>query len=86
MNCQTCNKDNCLIVSIKCSEYGTIRIDGKKTDTDMSINNTDYIDFVVCIDCGHMQGNFPVPIEKWKNLILWRAENKPLIKKQSNVK
>lgn len=70
MNCQRCNSERVLSLNSKqsdlCfSEFMGEEKDGYAPDVD-NVCSGDYTAFSVCLECGQMQGNFPVkhPIEK----------------------
>lgn len=62
----------------KCNSFRLASVDGKPSDlcsvslfdednygnvpTDMNIGGGDYLSFELCLDCGQIQGNWPVPI------------------------
>lgn len=65
MNCQKCNSERVLNYSGKCSDMffgnvGNKEIDGYVPD-DANIGGGDYLKGKLCLDCGQMQGTFPVP-------------------------
>lgn len=52
-------------ISAKCSDLFTANIDGDKHDgyvpPDLGIGEGDYVRFVYCLNCGHIQGDWPMP-------------------------
>lgn len=69
MKCSTCDGEKIVKISAKCSDMfsmsciseGLSDYCGYVPD-DMGIGGGDYIEFSYCLDCGQMQGNFPVYI------------------------
>ena len=64
MSCQRCQSDRIASVSAKCSDMCSIdvgdnRMNGYVPD-DMGIGGDDYIDFNWCLECGQLQGKFPL--------------------------
>jgi hypothetical protein len=65
-NCQRCNSQRVATVSGKCSDLAFARM-GKKehqgyVPLDMGItDDEDYICINYCLECGQLQGKFPVP-------------------------
>lgn len=63
-NCQECESDRIASVNAKCSdacyvEVGDNEHDGYVPD-DMNIGGGDYVRFEYCLECGQIQGDFPV--------------------------
>lgn len=71
MPCQKCNSTRIANVDAKCSDMCSISIEGDAyslTEAEyvpegLNIGGGDYIDFDYCLDCGQIQGNFPIPEE-----------------------
>lgn len=66
MSCQRCNSDSIVNVNGKCSDlchwtYKDQEFDGYATMP--VIGHGDYIKIKYCLDCGQIQGNFPVDEE-----------------------
>jgi hypothetical protein len=67
MSCQRCASNRVLSASAKCSDLFSASIGGKEHDgyvpSDLGIGNRygDYMDVEFCMDCGQMQGVFPLP-------------------------
>lgn len=66
MNCQQCNSDRIVCISAKCSDLSFVSVDTKENDgyvpEDLGIGGGDYIDFNHCLECGQIQGTFPLPL------------------------
>lgn len=66
MICQNCGKDRVLSVSGNTSDMCHSKIQNKKRDgyvpCGANIGGGDYLEFKVCLDCGQMQGKWPVEI------------------------
>jgi len=68
MKCQRCGSERVLSASCKCSDrfnatLGTVQFDGYVPD-DLGVGGGDYVEFGVCLDCGQLQGNFPLPVSE----------------------
>ena len=65
MSCQKCGSDRTASMSAKCSDCCFVKIgSGEKSGyvpRDMGIGGGDYVKFHWCLDCGHIQGEWPVP-------------------------
>jgi hypothetical protein len=66
MNCQKCNSEHVLTVSGKVSDLCFVQFpDGSERDgyvpRGLRIGGGDYLDFAYCLDCGVIQGDFPIP-------------------------
>ena len=65
MACQRCGSERIAEVGGKTSDLCFVAVGDKEHDGyvpgDMGIGSGDYIDFDFCLDCGQMQGEFPVP-------------------------
>lgn len=52
-------------VSAKCSDEAVVRIGRKAHEgyvpSDLGIGGGDYIEFKFCLDCGRIEGSFPLP-------------------------
>lgn len=74
MICTNCRSERVLSVSGKCSDMGWAclqpRSDAKASDkvientgyvpADLNIGGGDYLEIDVCLECGHMRGNWPI--------------------------
>lgn len=63
--CQNCKKTRLLSVSAKCSDLCSVSIgdyehEGYLPDG-FNIGSGDYVEFELCLDCGRIQGKFPIP-------------------------
>lgn len=70
MFCQNCHKNRILSVNGKCSDMCDVQssdIGGMSYDgyvpRDLNIGGGDYIEFEMCLDCGQVQGKFPISAE-----------------------
>lgn len=65
MSCNKCNSNRVAEVSAKCSDCCGVNLGDSTHDgyvpKDLGIGGGDYIDFSFCLDCGQLQGNFPLP-------------------------
>ena len=65
MDCQRCNSDRVLEVNSKSSDCNGFTISDKEyigyVRSDLKIGGGDYIEFSYCLDCGQIQGEFPIP-------------------------
>jgi hypothetical protein len=63
--CQDCESTRIMWVSTKCSDrfYAGIgeREHGGYVLNDLNIGGDDYVEFDFCLDCGQVQGRWPVP-------------------------
>lgn len=66
-NCQKCNSERIVSVSGKTSDMCSVSLlkaefehDGYVPE-DMNIGGGDYLCFILCLDCGQQQGNWPLP-------------------------
>lgn len=64
-NCQKCNSLRLASVSAKCSDRGWVQVGNTEHQGyiphDLGIDGGDYVAFTYCLECGQMQGNFPLP-------------------------
>ncbi len=64
MNCDECNSERVISVSGKCSDLFNANYQGKSlvdyVPEDMGIGGGDYVEFTYCLECGKIQGEFPV--------------------------
>lgn len=64
-NCQKCESNRILQISGKTSDLVWAKIGDREQDdgyvpSGMNIGSGDYLEFNVCLECGQMQGKFPV--------------------------
>ncbi|KER11007.1 MAG: hypothetical protein HY22_01190 [[Candidatus Thermochlorobacteriaceae] bacterium GBChlB] len=71
--CQTCRSMRLVSVIAKSGEFCVIEIAGKRrlgaVPKDMGIGGEEYIELRYCLNCGQVQGMFPLPttdLEKQK--------------------
>ena len=64
MACDVCGSNRVMSVTGKCSDMCGILFQDKDYDgyvpNDLNIGGGDYIEFDVCLDCGKLQGEFPI--------------------------
>jgi hypothetical protein len=64
-DCQRCKSARVIKFNGKSGDLSSVWLGGKEHDgyvpSDMNIGGGDYVRFYVCLDCGQMQGNWPVP-------------------------
>jgi hypothetical protein len=67
MKCQRCKSTRVLALLIKITDaYPYLSIKGKESEDidtlpdDLGIGGGDYVEFKYCLDCGQMQGMFPL--------------------------
>jgi hypothetical protein len=65
MSCKKCNSNRVAEVGAKCSDMFNVNL-GDSTHEgyvpkDLGIGGGDYVEFEFCLDCGQLQGNFPLP-------------------------
>jgi hypothetical protein len=65
MNCDKCESERILRVYGKCSDLCVLQFkDSEKegyVESDCGIGGGDDIDFNLCLECGKVQGEFPLP-------------------------
>jgi hypothetical protein len=63
--CQTCCSHRLASIIAKTGEYCVIEISNKRqlgpVPREMNIGGDEYLEFRYCLDCGQLQGIFPVP-------------------------
>lgn len=68
MNCQFCESERILAITAKCSDCFNVyaRTSDKEVNgevpTDLSIGGGDYVEFSYCLNCGRIQGTWPLPL------------------------
>lgn len=64
--CKTCNSNRIASVNSKASDLHYVEINGNDHDGylpyDMGIGGEDYVEFEWCLNCGQIQGTFPLPL------------------------
>jgi hypothetical protein len=72
MACQKCKSERILSVNAKCSDLCFVSIGNQEKDDyvpdDMGIGGGDYVEFELCLDCGQVQGNFPLEKSKLESV------------------
>lgn len=65
MNCDKCDSKRILRVSSKPSDCSSVTLGDVSHDgylpKDLGIGGGDYVEFNLCLDCGKVQGKFPLP-------------------------
>lgn len=65
MTCQRCQSERIAEISAKSKDLNLVWLGDHETDgyvpSDMGIGGDDYVEFAWCLDCGHIQGNWPLP-------------------------
>ena len=65
MKCQRCSSVRVAHVTGKCSDCSGVSLQDHETEgyvpRDMGIGGGDYMRFDLCLDCGQMQGTWPLP-------------------------
>ena len=68
MSCISCSSERIASIGGKCSDLCWVQIGNNEHDgyvpIDMEIGGGDNIKFDYCLDCGKIQGTFPVPETK----------------------
>jgi hypothetical protein len=63
--CQRCKSLRVATVNAKCSDQFDMNIEGHNhygyVPSDFGIRGGDYINFTYCLDCGQMNGTWPLP-------------------------
>ena len=67
MECDNCGGDRVANINGKCSDrcslqLGELEIEDDYVPSDFGIGGGDYIEFELCLDCGKLQGDFPLEI------------------------
>lgn len=66
MTCQTCKGERLGNVSTKCSNACYVKADNKEyfgePPYNLGIGGGDYVEFTWCLDCGQIQGEFPLEL------------------------
>jgi hypothetical protein len=69
MNCDACGSDRVISVSGKCNDMCNVAYKGMELNDyvprDMGIGGGDYMEFSYCLECGKIQGNFPIENPQW---------------------
>ena len=65
MNCQSCNSERVADITGKCSDCCSYSLGKNEQNgyvpSGMGVGGGDYIEFAWCLDCGQLQGTFPIP-------------------------
>ena len=64
MKCDKCESDRILGVGAKCNDIWAVAFSGVSqvdyAPRDVGLGGGDYLDFQICLDCGKVQGDFPI--------------------------
>ncbi len=64
MKCQNCESERVMSVSAKCSDMCSLQLGDMEKDDyvpdHIGIGSGDYLEFDYCLDCGRIQGEFPL--------------------------
>ncbi len=66
MSCQNCTSDRMMTVGAKCNDCSFVSVPHLILDYDgyvldgLNIGCGDYVEFNVCLDCGQLQGEWPI--------------------------
>ena len=64
MSCQRCESERVASVTAKCGDCSGVNLGGNENEgyvpNDMGIGSGDYVEFSWCLDCGQLQGTFPL--------------------------
>lgn len=68
MACKRCKSERLANVGAKCSDLCSVTIGDAEHDgyvpDDIGIGGGDYVELEYCLDCGQIQGEFPLPTSK----------------------
>ena len=71
MKCQRCESTRVAEVNAKCSDCCSVSLGESGTDgyvpRDMGVGGDGYVGFRWCLDCGQLQGKFPIAPCKIEN-------------------
>jgi hypothetical protein len=77
MNCKRCDSTRILTVNAHCKDLGSFEINGASYDgyvpDDLGIGRADDVEFDLCLDCGQIQGRWPLPQSKLERKATKRA-------------
>lgn len=66
MSCQRCKSKRIAEVNGKCSDMCSYEVSGTEVSgyvpSDLGVGGGDYIEVKYCLDCGQLQGKFPLPV------------------------
>lgn len=66
MSCTGCDSERVMMVSAKCSDLCCVSLGGREIEGYVPrgpLGGGDYIEMSICLDCGKVQGDFPVTDE-----------------------
>lgn len=63
--CQRCGKSRLAEILARCSDMCSVDLNGRRrhgyVPRDLGVGGGDDVHFTYCLDCGQIQGRFPVP-------------------------
>lgn len=66
MICAKCESERIAAVTSKCDDKCYIEIDGEcyngQVPINMNIGSGRYLEFIICLNCGYVDGEWPCPI------------------------
>lgn len=78
LKCLRCSSTRIMEVNAKCSDLCNVNLDGKYHDgyvpDDLNLCNTndfgggDYVGLMICVNCGQVQGKWPLPENVMDNI------------------
>ena len=72
MTCQRCGSSRVLSVFAKCSDMCVVSMNGHEKEgyvpRDLGIGGGDDVDFNLCLDCGQVEGVFPLPKSEFEDV------------------
>lgn len=79
MNCQRCKSERVLAAGCKCSDMYNHTLKGQEYDGyvphDVGLGGGDYINISVCLDCGQLQGEWPLAKTEFESEIEQREND-----------
>ena len=64
MGCQNCNSERIVSLYGNCSEGFSVTLgdaESEEVPSDLGIGGSEYLEFDYCLNCGQVQGDFPLP-------------------------
>jgi hypothetical protein len=62
MTCQRCNSARVAHICAKCSDLCCFQNEWGYVPGNAGIGGGDYVEFDYCLECGQIQGKFPLPL------------------------
>lgn len=81
--CQTCKQPRVIEVHAKCDDrcqvdVGRIALPSNYVPSDLGIGGGDYIHINVCLNCGQLQGKWPLPTSQLETYCQYCSWKKPV--------